>query len=105
MLSTSRHAPQNASGGPNKGFTIVELLVVIVVIAILAAISIVAYAGIQERAKESVKKSDLQSAAKLIQMFGVENSHYPINHIEIRGALPAGSRLTREPDPYHYLLY
>mgnify|MGYP006209457325 CR=1 FL=1 len=33
------------------GFTIVELLIVIVVIAILAAVSIVAYNGIQDRAK------------------------------------------------------
>lgn len=36
-----------------RGFTIVELLIVIVVIAILAAISIVAYSGIQNRARNS----------------------------------------------------
>lgn len=36
-----------------RGFTIVELLIVIVVIAILAAISIVTYNGIQQRAKAS----------------------------------------------------
>ena len=41
------------------GFTIVELLIVIVVIAILAAITIVAYTGIQDRAKESNVQSDL----------------------------------------------
>lgn len=36
-----------------SGFTIVELLIVIVVVAILAAISIVAYNGIQVRSKYS----------------------------------------------------
>ena len=36
-----------------KGFTLVELLIVIVVIAILAAISIVAYNGIQQRSRDS----------------------------------------------------
>jgi len=41
----------------NKGFTIVELLIVIVVIGILAAITIVAYTGVQARAKTSVSLS------------------------------------------------
>lgn len=45
-----------------KGFTIVELLIVVVVIAILAAITIVAYNGIQNRAKAS----SAQSAANVV---------------------------------------
>jgi len=40
-------------GQKQSGFTIVELLIVVVVIAILAAITIVAYNGIQNRAKSS----------------------------------------------------
>lgn len=46
-----------------RGFTIVELLIVIVVIAILAAITIVAYNGIQQRAKNS----SYQDAASQLQ--------------------------------------
>ncbi len=42
-----------------NAFTIVELLIVIVVIAILAAISIVAYTGIQDRAIASKRESDM----------------------------------------------
>lgn len=45
----------------NRGFTIVELLIVIVVIAILAAISVVAYNGIQDRAKMSKAQGDLRN--------------------------------------------
>lgn len=43
-------------------FTIVELLIVIIVIAILAAISVVAYTGIQNRAHDSIVQSDLSQA-------------------------------------------
>ena len=50
-----------------RGFTIVELLIVIVVIAILAAISIVAYNGIQQRAQVSRRESDASNYLKAIQ--------------------------------------
>jgi len=49
-----------------NGFTIVELLIVIVVIAILAAISIVAYNGVTARAQESKMKSDINQIHKAI---------------------------------------
>lgn len=61
-----------------SGFTIVELLIVIVVIAILAAISIVAYNGIQERARFAAMRSDLSSLNKAIQLYFAEKGSYPI---------------------------
>lgn len=57
-----------------SGFTIVELLIVIVVVAILAAISVVAYNGVQDRANNSIVMSDLEHAARQIQLFAVDNS-------------------------------
>ncbi|MNQ20005.1 Type II secretion system protein G precursor [compost metagenome] len=51
-----------------RGFTIVELLIVIVVIGILAAITIVAYNGIQNRAKINRAQSDIASLVKAIQV-------------------------------------
>lgn len=55
-----------------KGFTIVELLIVVVVIAILAAITIVAYNGIQNRAKSSALQSSASQAARKLALSAVE---------------------------------
>jgi len=60
------------------GFTIVELLIVIVVIAILAAISIVAYNGVQQRGRDSQRKADLQAISKAVELFYVDNGRYPM---------------------------
>lgn len=60
-----------------KGFTIVELLIVIVVIAILAAITIVAYNGVQSRAKSAKVQQDLKSMQKLVELYKAENGSYP----------------------------
>lgn len=60
-----------------NGFTIVELLIVIVVIAILAAISIVAYNGIQSRGKASAAESLASQVAKKAEAWNVIQSSYP----------------------------
>jgi prepilin-type N-terminal cleavage/methylation domain-containing protein len=61
----------------NHGFTIVELLVVIVVIGILAAITIVSYTGISQKAVVSSLQSDLANAAKGLKMYQIENGQFP----------------------------
>lgn len=56
-----------------SGFTIVELLVVIVVIGILASITVVAYNGIQERARDTKRKSDVAQIVKLLATYEAQN--------------------------------
>lgn len=59
------------------GFTIVELLIVIVVIAILAAIAIVSYVGIQERARDSQRLQDVQAITKALELYYADHGRYP----------------------------
>lgn len=62
-----------------QGFTIVELLIVVIVIAILATVSIVSYNNITNNARISAVKSELSSAAKKLEISRTEsiNQAYP----------------------------
>lgn len=60
-----------------SAFTIVELLIVIVAIGILAAITVVAYNGIQKRARDSQRKQDVATIQKALEMYYVDNGKYP----------------------------
>jgi len=82
------------------GFTIVELLIVIVVIAILAAISIVAYNGIQQRGRDAQRKNDVATFQKALELYHADNGGYPTcdaNTTYFAGS-PRGSCLTTDPD-------
>lgn len=65
------------SGQKQTGFTIVELLIVIVVIGILAAITVVAYNGVQNRANDAQTDSSMSSIRKLLEMYYFDNGVYP----------------------------
>lgn len=60
-----------------RGFTIVELLVVVVVIAILAAITTVAYQGINTKASDAVQLTSVKQFIDQLEVYKVSNDGYP----------------------------
>jgi general secretion pathway protein G len=61
----------------NRGFTIVELLIVIVVIGILAALVIVTYNGIQQKARDTERKTDIKALQGHLEAYWANNAKYP----------------------------
>lgn len=69
----------NSTKLKQSGFTIVELLIVIVVIGILAAITIVAFNGVQNRGKTAAAQSLADTVKKKAEAYNALNSTYPAN--------------------------
>lgn len=61
----------------SRGFTIVELLIVIVVIGILAALVIVTYNGIQQKARDTERKTDVNALHGQLEAYQAQNGKYP----------------------------
>lgn len=108
---------QNSGSGtcPERsrmGFTIIELLVAIAIIAILATLVMVNYIGAQKKSRDSKRKADLESLQQAVYMYkdahdalpgstgNVKNLTELINYID---ALPSDPKKSSEfPDYYYY---
>ena len=71
---------KNLQEGKSAAFTLIELLIVVAIIAILAAIAVPNFMEAQVRAKISRAKSDMRSLATAIEAYAVDYTMYPIGH-------------------------
>lgn len=78
----------------SKGFTIVELLIVIVVIGILATLVVTTYAGIQAKARDSKRQSDVKAIQTQLEAFYATNNYYP-STTDINDTAASGFRATK----------
>lgn len=91
----------------SSGFTIVELLIVIVIIAILAAITVAVYNGVQARAVKTALQSDLRNAATKVALSKAEKGSYPTDEEEALALFTPASgthyRYTSDDGSSYYL--
>lgn len=86
-----------------SAFTIVELLIVIVIIGILAAITIVSYTGIQQKAVVASLTSDLANASQQLKIFQIDNGTFPANIIDCPVPAAGNACVKSSPDTtYQY---
>lgn len=61
-----------------SGFTIVELLIVIIVIGILATLVLVTFTGVQQKARNTQRQTDIKAVASHLETYNAEKSYYPM---------------------------
>lgn len=74
-----------------KGFTIVELLIVIVVIGILAALVITTYNGIQQKGRNTERQTDLKAIQGQLEAYYAQNGRYPTSGAQASATLGLGA--------------
>ena len=76
--------PNATSGHRNDGFTLVEILIVVVIIGLLAVIAIPQFITYRSQAVDAQLKSDLRNAAVAVEAYFTKRSVYPASIAEIQ---------------------
>ena len=79
MARKLTHSRKIISWLRRRGFTVVELLMIVSIIAVLAIITVVVFSGMQRRSSESVVQSSVSNAQKVLQTYFAFNHYYPSN--------------------------
>jgi len=87
MTASGKARPDTAGGTPRRGFTLVELLVVIGIIALLVAILVPSLSAARDRAKQAVCLARVHAQVQAVQMYAAERE----------GAIPCGPGVEMYP--------
>lgn len=69
----------------DKGFTLVELLIVIVILGILATVTVFAVQGITDKGKQSTCDADKKTYETAIEAYWAQNGVYPASESDLQG--------------------
>ncbi|KPK35155.1 MAG: type II secretion system protein GspG [Betaproteobacteria bacterium SG8_40] len=86
----------------NRGFTLVEVMVVVVILAVLAALIVPRVVGRTDEARAVAAKQDIAAIMQSLKLYRIDNSRYPTND---QGLEALVSRPTQEPLPGNWKSY
>lgn len=88
-----------------RGFTLIEIMVVVVIIGILGAIVVPQFMSRPDQAKTTAAKIDIQAIATALEMYRLDNARYPTTQqgLEALVKRPAGTPAARNWNPAGYL--
>ena len=96
----SRERPGRPVAESERGFTLVELMVVIVIIGLLATVVLVNVLPSQDKAMRTKAKADIATLEQAMEMYRLDNFTYPTGGLEALAAAPAGGAGRSRPGGY-----
>src|SRR3954452_18409654 len=85
---------------PRSAFTLIELLLVMVILVVLAAVVVPKFTGRSEQARLTAAKTDISASDGAIDQFEVDNGRYPTNEEGLGALLQARDGLQNWHGPY-----
>ncbi|WP_413468755.1 type II secretion system major pseudopilin GspG [Marinobacter sp.] len=88
-----------------RGFTLIEIMVVMVILGLLVAIVAPNIMGRSDQAKVTVAKTQMKNIANALDLYRLDNGHYPSTQqgLEALVSKPSGSPEPRNWNPEGYL--
>jgi general secretion pathway protein G len=88
-----------------RGFTLIEIMVVVVIIGVLGAIVVPQFMSRPDQAKVTAATIDIQAIATALEMYRLDNAHYPSTQqgLEALVKRPSGQPAVRNWNPQGYL--
>ncbi len=80
----------------SSGFTLIEILLVVVIIGILAAVAVPRFSGRTEQAKTTAAKSSIAALGVALDMYEIDNGEYP-SSLQALVTQPGGAQNWRGP--------
>ena len=108
LLRSPSGASSLATGSVSRfqrGFTLIEIMVVVVIIGVLGAIVVPQFMSRPDQAKVTAARIDIQAIATALEMYRLDNAHYPSTQqgLEALVKRPSGLPVARGWNPQGYL--